>query len=165
MNLSFRRQMVNLSHQILDGTTFLMACWGGIFAARWPDGRLFLAGFEANLRFASFLVLLGALRASTAFQTLPVGMRRFDGFLTHLWTSLRQVGLASAVIAAGGVVTESPILASQRFLVVFAVTLLTLRVSGRIVQQTLFVRLRRRGRNLRVALIVGSGPRAARILR
>jgi exopolysaccharide biosynthesis polyprenyl glycosylphosphotransferase len=92
-------------------------------------------------------------------------MRRFERFLTHAWIATRQAGLAAAVIAAGGVVLGSPVLTSKAFITTFFVVLLVLRVGGRIAQQSLFVRLRRRGRNLRVALIVGSGPRAARIVR
>jgi len=165
MNLSFRRQMVNLSHQLIDGLTFLVACWAGIYAALWPDGHFLLAGLSAGLNFTDFLVLLAGLRASTAFQTLPTGMRRFESFLTHAWTSIRQAGLAAAVIAAGGVMLGSSELTSKAFFVTFFATLLVLRVCGRMLQQSLFVRLRRRGRNLRVALIVGSGPRAAHIVR
>ncbi|MCC6641473.1 MAG: sugar transferase [Deltaproteobacteria bacterium] len=165
MNLSFRRQMVNLSHQILDGFTFLVACWVGIYAALWPDGRLLTAGLQGDLNFTDFLVLLAGLRASTAFQNLPRGMRRFERFLTHAWTAARQVALAAAVIAAGGVVLGGTVLPTKAFIVAFFSSLLVLRVGGRILQQSLFVRLRRRGRNLRIALIVGSGPRAARIVR
>ena len=165
MNLSFRRQMVNLSSQLLDGFTFLVACWAGIYASLWPGGHLLTAGLQADLNFTDFLVLLAGLRASTAFQKLPRGMRRFERFLTHAWTATQQAGLAVAVIAAGGVVLGGVVLPTKAFVVTFFCTLLVLRVGGRTMQQSLFVRLRRRGRNLRVALIVGSGPRAARIVR
>ncbi len=165
MNLSFRRQMVTLSHQLVDGFTFLLACWAGIYAAVWPDGRFLMAGLHADLTFADFLVLLAGLRAASAFHRLPSGLRRFESLLSHAWTSLRQIGLAAAVIAVGGIVTGSLVLASQVFILTFAATLFVLRLIGRVAQQSLFVRMRRHGRNLRVALVVGSGPRATRILR
>jgi len=165
MNLSFRRQMVSLADQVLDGFTFLVACWAGFCATLWPDARLLLPELGASLHLTDFLVLLIGLRAGAAFDARPRSMRRFERFLTHTRTATRQAALAAAVIAAGGVVLGSPVLASKAFIVTFFTTLLVLRATGRVVQQSFFVWLRRRGRNLRVALIVGAGPRAARILR
>ncbi len=164
MNLPIRRQMVNLSHSVLDWGTFILACWIGLYVALWPNGHFFLAGLRADLVFTDFLILLAGLQASTAFQTLPSGLRRFESPLSQAWIALRQAALASAVIAVGAVALASADLASQGFLLAFFISLLVLRLGGRLAQQALLVRLRRRGRNLRIALIVGSGPRAARVL-
>ncbi len=157
--------MVSVADQALDGVTFFVACGAGIIATSWPDTRTLLSQVAASLDFKDFLVLLMGLQAAAAFNSIPRSMRRFERFRTHTLTAIRQAALAAAVIAAGGIVLGSSVLASQAFIVTFFGSLLVMRATGRVAQQSFFVWLRQRGRNLRVALIVGSGPRAARVLR
>lgn len=164
MNLAFRRRMVDLSHRLVDGFSFLAACWVAIFVTRWPDASFTEAAFTAEIRMFSVLALVVALRASTGARSGPRGTGRFEALVNHAWIVARQTGLAAAVIAVAGVLVDAPIFDSKGF-VAFMLSLFALRMGGRLAHQRLLVRLRQRGRNLRSVLIVGSGARASRIVR
>jgi len=164
MNIAFRRRMVSLTHQVVDGATFLVACWTGLYVAQYPAGSFWFAGWRADLSFLDFLILLVGLVVSMRFQVMPIGMRRFESWLAHTGIALRQAAAATAVIAVSEIAIGGRMLSSQGFVLTFFSTLLGLRIAGRITMQDLLVWLRRRGRNLRSALIVGSGPRAARLV-
>lgn len=164
MNLAFRRRMVDLSHRLVDGFSFLAACWVAIFVTRWPDASFTEAALTAELRMLQVLALALALRASMGVQSLPRGAGRFEAFVSRAWIVARQTGLAAAVIAVAGVLVDAPLF-DAKGLVAFMVSLFALRMGARMAHQRLLVRLRRRGRNLRSVLIVGSGPRASRVVR
>jgi hypothetical protein len=74
MNLSFRRQMVTLADQVLDGLTFLVACW----RESRHSGRMRSPLTQLGVfRFTDFRPAGGPGRA--AFDT-PRSMRRFERF-------------------------------------------------------------------------------------
>lgn len=164
MNLAFRRRMVDVSHRLVDGLSFLAACWIALWVTLWPAVSFGGAIFAAEIQALEFLALVVALRASTSTQSIPRGPGRFDAFVNHAWIVARQTGLAAAVVAVAGVLVDAPIFDSKG-LIAFILALFLLRVGGRVVQQRLLVALRRHGRNLRSVLIVGSGARAARVVR
>lgn len=164
MNLPFRRRMVSLSHQALDLLTFLLACWLGLGAAIEPGELPLDALVRAALRPLDALVLLVALWVSMGYDSVPRGVHRFDSLRAHGLASLRRAAFASATVALGGTLLASPLLTSQPFVLGFGVSLVVFRLVARFLTQQFFVKLRRRGRNLRVALIVGAGERAARIV-
>jgi len=165
MNLPFRRRMVSLSHQALDLLTFLLACWVGFTAALGPGEHRLDAFVRADLRPLDALVLLVALWAAMGDESVPRGVRRFDRIRALGLDSLRRAAFASAALALGGALTGSPLLTSQPLVLGFGASLVVFRLIARILTQQFFVKLRRRGRNLRVALIVGAGERAERIVR
>jgi len=164
MNLPFRRRMVSLSHQALDLVTFLLACWIGFSAAFDLSGLRVDAALRAALRPLDVLVLLVALWGAMGDESVPRGVRRFDRLRALGIDSLRRTAYASAALALGGALSGSPLLTSQPFVLGFGASLVVLRFVARLLTQQFFVKLRRRGRNLRVALIVGAGERADRIV-
>lgn len=164
MNLPFRRRMVSLSHQAVDVLTVVLAYWVGRAAALQPGATALGDVVHRSLQPLDALVLLVALWASMGDDSVPSGVRRFRGLRAHGIVSLRRAGFATATVALGGIAGGSPLLASQSFVLGFGASLVAFRLIARLLTQQVLVTLRRRGRNLRVALIVGAGERAARIV-
>lgn len=165
MNISFRRRMVALSHGAIDAITFGLAAWIGLYAAQFRDGTFLNAASRTELRPLDVVILALGLLASTRFGSMPVGLRRLESTVAHLWMAARQSAVATATVLLPAVALGSPLLSSQGFVLGFAVALFGLRIIGRTALQEAMIFLRHRGRNLRIALVVGSGPRAARIVR
>lgn len=157
--------MAALSDHAIDAATFAIAVCIGLYAARF-DTTTFLHSVRAqNLGLVDVLTIAAGLLASTRFGSMPIGLRRLETSLAHLWIAVRQAAVATATITMPSIVFGSRLLASQGFVLGFACSLVILRFVARIVHQDVMVWLRGRGRNLRISLVVGSGPRAERLVR
>ncbi len=165
MNITFRRRMAALTDHAIDAATFALAVGFGIYIALFGKASFLHSVRSPEFGLVDLLTIAAGLFASTRFGSRPAGLRRLEGTLSHLWIAARQSAVATATITMPSIVVGSSLLASQPFVLGFASSLVVLRFVARIAHQDVMVWLRRRGRNLRVALVVGSGPRAARLIR
>jgi len=161
MHIHARRQILTLLYQAAEATTFALACGLGLTVHQLGNGpsALSLVGLsDVAVLAAAFGLAIGPkLRA-------PQGPR-VERNASVPREYFQATVVACAAVVVGALMIESQALLSRGFLIAFGTSLFALRVMTRFVSRRLLVALRRRGRNLRHAVIVGSGPRARQIVR
>ena len=154
MHLQSRRMLLHLTIRAISTLCFVAACL--VALADLPaEGAAALSATELAVLGAGFVAAwmrqTGALEARLAEEHVARAV-------------FRSTLSAVAVVGIGGVLVASPVLTSRSFLLTFLGTLLFLELASGFALRYVLVSLRRRGSNLRHVLIVGSGPRAMRLV-
>ena len=163
MNITFRRRVAALSDHAIDASTFALAVVVGVYIAQFEKAAFLSSVRATELGLVDVLAITAGLFASTRFGSMPIGLRRLETSLAHLWIAARQAAVATATITLPSIVFGSPLLSSQGFVLGFASTLIVLRFVGRIAHQDVMVWCRRG----RAAHLAGRrlGTQAARLVR
>ena len=163
----YRRQLLLKGLKLFDlsviGAAFLLG------ALAYTERMSFNFSVVLSLRltvahFVLIVALLGAcqvlLRANGLYES-----RRLSPRKAEIWDILKAVTLCALMLAATAVVFKIELVASRSFLVVFWTAATGTLVASRILLRTLLARARRRGRNLRRVLVVGTNRRAAEVVK
>lgn len=162
MHAHARRHLALTLLKLSDGLWLVLA----YFAARWLSQHHHSV-LAQPWPLASAEMLLVAATLAGWHQLLGLrglhASRRLDQPARELWDLCLAVSLQACIVATGGLLLGVTEVATGMFAVSFWGILLTLTASARLTMRWLLRALRFRGRNLRFALIIGSGPRALQL--
>ena len=159
----FRRQLLLKGLELFDlavlGSAFLLGVMTYSQRVSFTLGDAMAARLKVS-NFLLMLALLGAshlvLRANGLYES-----RRLSTQRAEVGDILKAVTFCALLVAAAAVAFRLEAVSSRSFFLAFWATSAATLIASRILLRHLLAHLRRKGRNLREVLIVGTNPRAA----